>query len=290
MIGPVGTGVFNQNGGANIVTNSLTLSPLGGTGTYNLNGGILSAKTIDIDANDTFNVKNTITTVTGDVTNNGTVKTTNACVTWNGNFINNGAYISDPATQTFTDLMVPDNFTAYLKGASQDLFVVKGDFINQATNYIDWNTAAATLQFVKGADKSHNFYIPGEDYGPSGTNAWAWGTLNIFGQTVHLFDGNYDSGGGAQYVGGLIGAQVNWFTKKVYNIFNDESSAINIYYDPDLLINAYLLGKTYDFAGGLGQLIPDPPNAAPLPPSVLLLGSGLLGLGLLGWRRKHMKG
>ncbi|MEJ2092337.1 MAG: hypothetical protein P8X65_09115 [Syntrophobacterales bacterium] len=74
MIGPVGTGVFNQNGGANIVTNSLTLSPLGGTGTYNLNGGILSAKTIDIDANDTFNVMNTITTVTGDVENYGTVK------------------------------------------------------------------------------------------------------------------------------------------------------------------------------------------------------------------------
>jgi hypothetical protein len=27
-------------------------------------------------------------------------------------------------------------------------------------------------------------------------------------------------------------------------------------------------------------------NAVPLPPSVLLLGSGLLGMGLLGWRRK----
>ena len=27
-------------------------------------------------------------------------------------------------------------------------------------------------------------------------------------------------------------------------------------------------------------------HAVPLPPSVLLLGTGLLGMGLLGWRRK----
>jgi hypothetical protein len=252
---------------------------------YNLNGGTLSAKTIDIHPNDAFNVINTITTVTGDVTNYGTVKTTKAAVTWNGTFTNYSAYISDHAKQTFNDLTVPDYFTAYLKGASQDLFAIKNDFNNQATNNIDWNTTAATLQFVTGADKSHNFYIPGEDYGPSGTNAWAWGTLNILGQTVHLFDGNYDSTGGAQYVGGLIGAQVNWFTKEVYNIFNDDSSTINIYYDPKLLVNAYLLGLDYTFAGGGGMLIADP---VPLPPSVFLLGSGLLGLGLLGWRRRRV--
>ncbi|MEJ2071681.1 MAG: hypothetical protein P8X58_14985, partial [Syntrophobacterales bacterium] len=119
------------------------------------------------------------------------------------------------------------------------------------------------------------------------TNAFAWGTLNILGQTVQLRDGNYDNstsfGPGAQYVGGLIGAEVNYANKVVNNIFG-AFLAVNIYYDPDLLINAYLLGKTYDFAGGLGQLKPDP---TPVPPSVFLLGSGLLGLGLLGWRRKR---
>jgi hypothetical protein len=31
----------------------------------------------------------------------------------------------------------------------------------------------------------------------------------------------------------------------------------------------------------------DPPTQTPLPPSVFLLGSGLMGLGLLGWRRRR---
>ncbi|MEJ2071774.1 MAG: PEP-CTERM sorting domain-containing protein, partial [Syntrophobacterales bacterium] len=65
---------------------------------------------------------------------------------------------------------------------------------------------------------------------------------------------------------------------------------VNIYYDPDLLVNFYLHGQTYDLAGaGGGQLIPDPYIPTPVPPSLLLLGSGLLGLGLLGWRRKRSR-
>jgi hypothetical protein len=76
----------------------------------------------------------------------------------------------------------------------------------------------------------------------------------------------------------------------VNNIFNDDTSgAINIYYDPKALANLYLLGKDYTFAGGSGELSADA-TTAPLPPSVLLLGSGLLGMGLLGWRRKRLLG
>jgi len=53
----------------------------------------------------------------------------------------------------------------------------------------------------------------------------------------------------------------------------------------------YSLTKYNITGGGGGKLVPDPgPNAVPLLPSVLLLGSGLLGLGALGWRRKKITG
>jgi hypothetical protein len=73
-----------------------------------------------------------------------------------------------------------------LKGASQDRFIVEGDFVNQSENTDEWNTAQATLKFAQDAsgDTEHDFYIPGEDNGDSGTNAFALGTLNIAGQTV----------------------------------------------------------------------------------------------------------
>jgi hypothetical protein len=291
-LGIAGPGIVNQSGGQHTVGKSLLVGQ-GGTGTYNLTGGKLSAGAIKVTTNNgTFNVMNTITTVNANVAvdDGGRVNTTKAAVTWNGDFsigINNGSYNSDHAKQTFTDLNVMG--LGFLTAASQDVFSIKNDFNNQSANTTDWNTAAATLQFINnGLDRNHIFSIAGADNGPSGPpNPFAWGTLSILGQTVHLLDGDAIPGG-ALYVGGLIGAQVNWFTKMVYNIFNDDSSEINVYYDPDLLVNAYLLGKTYDLAGpGGGQLIPDP---APLPPSVFLLGSGLLGLGLLGWRRKRLMG
>jgi hypothetical protein len=55
---------------------------------------------------------------------------------------------------------------------------------------------------------------------------------------------------------------------------------LNIYYNASLAGNAYLDGDSYDLTYG-GQLIP-----TPIPGSGLLLGTGLIGLGLLGWRRR----
>jgi 2-phospho-L-lactate transferase/gluconeogenesis factor (CofD/UPF0052 family) len=75
FIGNNGTGTFNQTGGSHTVTQILALADNGGSsGTYNLQGGILSAKNINIFPGGTFNVKNALTTVTGDVVNYGTVK------------------------------------------------------------------------------------------------------------------------------------------------------------------------------------------------------------------------
>jgi hypothetical protein len=286
-----GTGIFNQTGGINKVTNTLELAASSiGSGTYNLKGGQLTAGTIDINSSGTFNVLNTVTTVTGDVVNDGTVKTTNAIVTWNDTFTNNGAYISDPSKQTFNnDLEVgPDG---YLEAThSQDMFTVRGDFISTSTQNTLWDTNHARLQFAQGGaenDTMHDFYITGVDNGPPGdvtidtiVDNFAWRLLNITSQDINLVDGNA-ADDGALYVGVLMGAEVSGIA--VNNIVSDSTSLLNIYYDPDLALNFYLGGKTYDLAGGNGQLIP---FHTPLPPSVLLLGSGLLGLGLLGWRRR----
>jgi hypothetical protein len=283
-IGSSGTGVFNQGGGQNM-TNTLTLAlNPGSKGTYNLEGGTLTANEIKINSGGTFNVKNVVT-VNGNVVNDGKVKTTDATVTWNGSFVNNGVYASDPSTQTFAkDLVVGPS--GYLVGHSQDLFIVRNDFKNQSTQKDVWDTVQSALQFATGADKNHLLYVPGVDWGkdPNGyIKNFAWGALIVTGQIVTLLDGNTDSGG-ALYVGGIIGAEPLYTQGKVHNIFGGAAQALNIYYDPDWPANAYLDRRTYSWMAGKGQLIP---YHTPVPASVLLLGSGLLGLGLLGWRRKR---
>jgi hypothetical protein len=241
-------------------------------------------------------------TVNGNVTNDGLIKTTNATVTWNGVVTNNSAYVSDPSTQTFNFDLV-NSTTGYLVAThSQDLFLVRGDFISTSTQNTMWDTLAARLRFAKGGvgnDTIHEFDITGVDNGAPGnvnistlTDNFNWRLLNINNQTINLKDGNA-AAGGALYVGVLNGADVSFGPNVVNNIFGDLSSVLNIYYDPDLTANAYLkfggIPQTFDFANGPGhgQLIP---FHTPIPPSALLLGSGLLGMGLLGWRRKRLKG
>ena len=280
FIGNFGIGTFNQIGGTHTVTMTLALADNGGSsGTYNLQGGTLSAKNINIFPGGTFNVKNVTTTVTGDVTNLGTIKTTNAKVTWNGNFTNNVAYISDPSTQTFNkDLVVGAG--GYLVGGSQDLFVIKNDFINQSANQDQWNTVLSSLQFATGADNIHVFYIDGQ--GATVVNNFAWYSLNITGQTLRLKDGN-GTPNGDQWLMALTGAKFTGMT--LTNIFNDDpTNVLNLYYDKNLAANAYLHGLNYTITGGAGGMLI---AHTPVPPSVLLLGSGLLGLGALGWRRRR---
>ncbi|MEJ2091640.1 MAG: hypothetical protein P8X65_05540 [Syntrophobacterales bacterium] len=287
--GAGGIGTFNQSGGKNTVAGFLVVSGLAdqGSGTYNLTGGQLTAKNIVINGpfgpeggNGHFDVMNTVTTVTGDVNNLGTVKTTNATVTWNGNFFNGGAYISDPSKQTFNKDLEVDRFGYIVGLTSQDLFIVKNDFLNHSVQDVNWNTAQAGLKFITGPDTSHTFAIAGD--GTLSGHPFAWYSLNITGQTLRLQDG--DSGAnGAQWLQALIGAKFTGTT--LTNIFNDDdSNVLNLYYDKNLAINAYLGGLDYTITGGAGGMLI---AHTPLPPSALLLGSGLLGLGLLGYRRRR---
>ena len=255
-------GIFQMTGGTTVWNNAVLNQP----------GGSFQITDTTVNFLATFN-------------NSGTVKNTNADITFTGSFINNGAYISDPTTQSFTDLTIGNN--GYLVGGAGDVFQISNNFDNQSTKNTLWNTVAAILQFTAGTDitpTSHDLAIPGADFGASTagyTNNFAWDTLDIANQTVHLLDGS-DSNGGALYVGVITGVDVDNYDGIAHNIYGSNSEVLNIYYDPTQPDNSYLLSMTYNFADGSGQLIP-----TPVPASVLLLGSGLLGLGLLGWRRKR---
>ena len=130
---------------------------------------------------------------------------------------------------------------------------------------------------------------------PSPPIAFSWYALDITGQTLNLLDGNTTNTSTALYVGEMLGAMISGTT--VTNIVgsSDPLDPTILYYDKTLPQNAYLGGLDYTLASGYGELRWDPPGGpqpdltspVPVPPSLLLLGSGLLGLGALDWRRKR---
>ena len=314
IIGNNGPATFTQTSGSN-TAKTITIAA-NAPATYNLNSGSVTATDPALNAihikgpydgnipsatGANFNVTGTAT-VNGNVTNDGLVKTTNANVTWNGVFTNNSAYVSDPgSTQIFTqDLVV--NQTGYLvataplnaQGKARDKFVLKEDFVitpnnNQSSK---WDTHLALLNFNKGTDNIHDLSVAGVNNGKPGktggvsnvvTDNYAWGSLDITNQIINLVDANTSVDQGALYVNYLLtGVVISGTTAANINgpsgpgTFN-----LFIYYNPD--VNSYLGGLTYDFKSGKGELRP---YHTPLPPSALLLGTGLLGLGALGWRRR----
>jgi hypothetical protein len=197
----------------------------------------------------------------------------------------NGPYYSGVGTNIHTDLNIGEN--GCLIGPVGAKWEVSNDFANQSKFPELWDTRNCELVFVQDQvlGNDHNFSIMGEDKGATMAGFdknFAWGKFTIGdGQIVYLVDGD-DVSGGALYVGEIQGLKFG--SPIITNIFSEDG--INIYYDPTLAANDYLEGQRYSLSTVLGEptgyLLP-----TPVPASVLLLGSGLLGLGLLGWRRKR---
>jgi hypothetical protein len=213
----------------------------------------------------------------GNVTNNGTVKVINTNATFDGNFQNNGAYISDPSTQTFDDLSTGAGGT--IKAGAGDIFRVGGDFRNQSTQALEWDTVLASLAFFGPVGTDHVFELAGANQGVwgKGSGNFGWGALVIEGgNTVQLADG-VGADGGALYVSDLIGAIISGGL--ITNIAG--AAGLNIYYDSTQAANAYLGGLNYALAGG-GLLLA---RGVPEPAALGLVLAGLGGLRLLRRRR-----
>ena len=277
-------GVFNQNGGTVGlgVTNYYIIQ-----GIYNLSNGTLHLDGMYfyypyIEKNGTFNfsggslslvgLTNTGTvrlsgqgtrSLDGTVENDGTFKAVNTTAVYNEKFNNYGAYLSESATQFFMDLV--NGESGYIKSQAGDTYYVKGGFLNYSVMNEAWDTTQAYLVFRAGNDNHHQFFITGKDFGQSASgyqNNFSWGTLDVTGNVLYLYDGNATPGG-ALYVGRLIGLDITG--NLVTNIIGQDG--LKIYYDPKVTENNYLHGLTYILSGG-GRLIPvvdtTPPTPNPL--------------------------
>jgi hypothetical protein len=285
IIGYYGTGTFNQSGGTNTVTNTLYIAANpGSSGTYNLAGGTLNAGNIvnndkfnysggNLNANITNNA-NFKLSGTGERVVNGTVTNTAAAMLeiyqtqarFSGNVTNYGTVKVTGSTVTFlgtyteygayisdpSKTYFTNNLTikstGYLKGFLGDEFYISGDFINNSQNPL-WDTENADLIFS--GSGPHILQLSSLDQ----ANKW---------DMLSLLDGvilNLSGGAGSElYVDEIVGG--------TNNIFNIGSNPITIYYD-----------------GGELTL---PGQPVPEPATMILLGSGLIGLAGYG-RKKFFK-
>ena len=221
--------------------------------------------------------------IIGRTENYGTFRATNTAATYDGIFNNNGAYISTGSSNRFTDLIV--GMGGYLVGGTQDSFIINSNFLNNSTQNTLWETDWASLIFENALSKSHEFYLAGLDLGATGNgflDNFAWGSLSLAaGEKLYLFDGN-DTEGAALYLGLITPMDLD-------NIY----SAFNIYYNSMLPGNAWLAGGRYQLSGAgflipYGEIEPPGPEPVPEPATMLLLGSGLIGLAGYG-RKKFFK-
>jgi hypothetical protein len=248
---------------ASTLTNNGTVTFTGGFTT--INGTVINSATRQI------RVAYNPALFTGNVTNSGIFKNTATTITFAGTYTENGTFISDPADNFFSSVMIGEQ-GAWVGGVG-DRFFVSGDLISRSGNKSGWQTSDAQLSLIGGIE--HLLSVAGVDRGRSFDgyiDNFAWGALVVgAGDRLKLEDANGEDGG-ALYVHSLL------LAGGLDQISNITGDGLSIYYDLREPANAFLGGQSYALAGG-GQIAPVPEPAAGM--------LGLVGLTLLNRRRKR---
>jgi len=263
IIGDAGTGTYNLKAGTTTVTSNMKV---GAHGTFNHSGGGLSvgagAGTLTNEGQVNLSGAGT-RTVDANVVNNGGFKVTGTTVIYTGAFTDNGVYISDPATNVFSQTLTV-NASGYLVGGTGDVFQINGDFLNYSTRNLLWNTDAATLTFGAGV---HNVITGSADLGGSGfAHNFAWGVLELGNGTI------LDLANGSTLYVGVLDLAGNDLSL----LGEIHGTGVTIFYNPSLAGNDYLKGQPHTLGGitlmPLTGAVPEPETYA-----MLLAGLGLSG-------------
>lgn len=269
-----------------------------GTGTFNMSGGKLTVGQVERDNqgndinfipaqiinNGQFNIHDGGTQATpilvrGDIINNNDFNVSNANVKFDGTFTNNGVFHSDPSTMLFTNLYIGAD--GYLSGEAGDAYRIAGNFSNESTQNMLWQTRNAQL-FFDDATQEHQLLVNSEDEGAVITaydDNFAWGTVDFGGEDS---EAEFLSGSLALYTGSLLGLIIDP-DGKVVNLSGD-SNVYYIFNPTSPGANGYLNGQTYAFLSGKGQVIPV--TVTPEPAAFLLYGMGGIPLALRFLRRQ----
>ena len=211
-IGYYGTGTFTQSGGTHTVTNTLTLAAnSGSSGTYNLQGGTLTAGTININDGGTFNQDGG--TINGDMQNQGIFNYNGG--TFNNRLFNQGVvnfnsdFTAGDGMENKATVSIDSGRTVTLNGSGLDnqgtlslsgILQGSGPLVNTGYMY-GIGTIGGSGGFV-----NNGLYVPGSGatLNNSGSNV-NYGNLNLSstGQW-YLMGANFTNSGTLNLNSGLI--------------------------------------------------------------------------------------
>ena len=206
IIGDIGTGaVFTQTGGTNTASGALTLANnLGSSGTYNLQGGSLSADTFNLNAGGTF-------TQTG-----GTFHFNH--INLNGGIFNfSDFYLGQAAGSSNTYNLDSGTLTAaneYIGFSGTGVFTQSGGT----------NTVSNTLTLAANPGSSGTYNLQGGSLSAATVNLNAGGTFTQTGGTFDFTTFNHNAGS-ASFADLYLGSNAG--SSSTYNLSGGSLSAVN---------------------------------------------------------------